>query len=137
MDSSPRNAYQVAFTAFCAIVARRRALRLSSWPRLVRLRLLRSMWMRRAGIDLELHDLLAAKPRLRQHALNSKAQNPIRVARHHPPVWNGLEAAGVARVAVVGLLVFLAAGHMYLLGVDNHHKIAAVQVRAASWLMLT
>src|SRR6476659_2846941 len=110
MYSSPRIAYQVVFTAYCVTVIRATHCILSLWPWLIRLRLLRRMWVSWAGIDLELHDLLAAKPRLRQHALDSKAQNPIGVTRHHPLVRNCLEPAGVARVTVVRLLVFFAAG---------------------------
>src|SRR4051794_14663641 len=116
MYSSPRIAYQVAFTAYCVTVIRATHCILSLWPWLIGLRLLRRVWMGRAGIDLELHDLLAAQPRLRQHALDSKAQNPIRVTRHHPLVRNRLEPAGVARVAMIGLLIFFAASHMHLLG---------------------
>src|SRR5215207_5942497 len=94
------------------------------------------MRMRWPSIDLELHDLLATKPGLRQHALHSKAQNPIRMARHHPLVRNCLEATGVARVAMIGLLILFATSHMHLLGVDNHYEITAVQVRAEGWFVL-
>src|SRR5690349_17013998 len=136
MYSSPRITYQVAFTAYYGDAIRATHRILPLWPWLVYFRLLRRMWMSRASIDLELHDLLTTKPRLRQHTLDSKAQNSIRVTRHHALVRNRLEPARVARVTMIGLLVFFAASHMHLLGVDNHHKIAAVKVRAERWLVL-
>src|SRR5262245_59803148 len=110
---------------------------LSSWPRLVELGLLCRVRMSRAGVDLQLYDLLAPEPRLRQHTLDGEAQDAIRVAGHHPPIRNRLEPAWVAGVAIVHLLLFFAAGHPHLLGVDDHHEIAAVEVRAERWLMFT
>src|SRR5262249_31984726 len=55
---------------------------------------------------------------------------------HHPAIWDGFKSTGVARVAIVHLLIFLAPRQANLLGVDNDHKIAAVKVGAKGWLVL-
>src|SRR6476469_1618404 len=122
------------FIAYCVTAISAAYCMLSLWPWLVCLRLLRRMRMRRASIDLELYNLLASEPCLGQHTLDGKAQNPIRVARHHPLVRNCLKAAGVARVAVIRFLILFTPRHMHLLGINHHHEIAAIKVGTERWL---
>src|SRR5256885_1335436 len=71
------------------------------------LRRLRPVRMLRARVDLELRDLLSREPVLRQHPLHGLAQNFLRAAIELLAERAAAQAAGVAGMAVVALLVEL------------------------------
>jgi hypothetical protein len=61
-----------------------------------------------AGVDLELGDELTAEHVLREHALHGLLDGQLGLALEQVPVRLFTEAAGLAAVAVVELLVELA-----------------------------
>src|SRR5262249_42058014 len=101
-----------------------------------RLRRLRAVRMLRAGVDLQLRDLLAREAVLREHALDGAAQHllPPAVALIAPRA--GAQRAGIARVPVVALLVELVARDVDLLRVHDDNEVARVDVRRVRRLAL-
>src|SRR5204863_6783135 len=67
------------------------------------------------GVDLELAELSPPEPCARQHALHRGADDLLRAPLEHVVQRARSEAAGVARVAVVALLLALVARHRDLL----------------------
>src|SRR5207248_10079540 len=59
-----------------------------------------------------------------------------RPALEHVPEGARAQAAGIARVAVVELLLALVAGHRDALGVDDDHEVADIAVRRVLGLAL-
>jgi hypothetical protein len=89
-----------------------------------------------AGVHLELLDLLTAERALRQHAAHAEADRVGRLAVEQVLVRLALQTARVAGVAVHLLLVGLALGHDDLVGVDDDHVVARVDVRGEHGLVL-
>ena len=100
------------------------------------LRLLRGVRMLGAGVDLELGELLAGEAVAGQHALDGEADDLLGAALEHLVERARLEAARVARVAVVALLGALVARDRDLLGVDDDDEVARVEVRRVGRLAL-
>src|ERR1700760_1618761 len=90
-----------------------------------------------AGVDLELRDLLPREPVLGEHPLHRDAEHLRRPAVELLAERPAAQAAWIARVAVIPLLVELVAGDLDLLGVDDDHEVAGVDVRRVLRLPLT
>ena len=90
----------------------------------------------RAGVDLELGQLLAGEPVARQHPLDGLADHFLGAAVEHLGQRPRLDPARVAAVAPVGLLRELVAGDADLLGVDDDDEVAGVDVRRVLRLAL-
>ena len=103
---------------------------------LQRLRGLRRVRVLRARVDLELAHLRGGEPVLREHALDRLADHlgraPLELLAQRPL----LEAARVAGVPAVHLLVELLARDADLLRVDDDHEVARVDVRRVLRLAL-
>ena len=82
-----------------------------------------------AGVDLQLRDLLPREPVLREHPLDRDAQHLGRAPVELLAQRAAAQAAGIARVAVVPLLVELVARDLDLLRVHDDHEVAGVDVR--------
>src|SRR5256885_11283253 len=89
-----------------------------------------------AGVDLQLVDLGAREAVPREHALDRLAQHLGRPALELVAERPAAQAARVARVTVGHLVVELVAGDGDLLGVDDHHEDARVDVRGVLGLVL-
>src|SRR3989441_6619050 len=80
-------------------------------------------------VDLELRDLLPSQPVLRKHALHRSTQNLFGPALELLAQRSAADPAGIAGVAEIALLVELVASHLDLLGIDDDHEIADVDMR--------
>src|SRR4051812_47951835 len=90
-----------------------------------------------ARVDLELGELLATEAVARQHALDRETDDLLRPALEHVVQGAGLQAARIARVAVVHLVGPLGARDRDLLRVDHDDEVARVDVRGVRRLALT
>ena len=90
-----------------------------------------------ASVDLQLLNLLCSQLVLGQHALHSLLNRTNRVGFKKLCIVDGLQTAGVTRVAVCTLLFKLCTGQGDLLSVHDDHEIAGVHVRGKSRLVLT
>src|SRR5712691_11809753 len=97
---------------------------------------LRAMRMHRARVDLQLVDLLSRQPVLGEHPLHGDAQHLGRTPVELLAKRAALQAAGIARVPVVPLLVELVARDRDLLGVHDDDEVARVDVRRVHGLAL-
>src|SRR2546430_5026302 len=89
-----------------------------------------------AGVDLQLLDLGAREAVAGEHALDRLAQHLGRPALELVAERPAAQAARIARVTVVHLVVELVAGDGDLLGVDDDHEVARVDVRGVLGLVL-
>src|SRR5579862_1087309 len=96
---------------------------------LQRLRVLGLVRVLGAGVDLQLRDLLPREPVLGEHPLDRDADHLGRAPVELLAERAAAQAAGIARVAVVPLLVELVSRHLDLLGVHDDHEVAGVDVR--------
>src|SRR5215210_2988372 len=87
-------------------------------------------------VDLQLGQLLPREAVLRQHALHGEADDLLGAALEHVVERARLQAARVARVAVVHLRLALLTRDRDLLGVDDDHEVARVHVRRVGGLAL-
>src|SRR5262245_7397298 len=92
--------------------------------------------MGRPGVDLELGGHLPAQAVLGQHADDALAHGLGRIALEPVGVGAGLEAAGVAGVAVDDLALGLAGGEDDLGGVHHDDVVAGVEVGGEGRLVL-
>src|SRR5438132_9490475 len=92
--------------------------------------------MLRARVDLELGDLLPGEPVLRKHALYGGPEHLRRTPAELLAERAAAEAAGIARMAVVPLLVELVARDVDLLCVDDDDEVTGVHVRRVLRLAL-
>ena len=92
--------------------------------------------MRGTGVDLQLLDHRVAQRTLREHALDGLLQRAAGVLGLHVLELGGVDAARVARMAVVHLVLGLVAGDAELVGVDDDDEIAGVHVRGVDGLVL-
>ena len=97
---------------------------------------LRLVRMLRAGVDLELAELGAPELVVGEHAAHGVADDLLGAASLELGVRLALDAAGIARVVVVHLLLGLVAGHDDLLGVDDDDEVAGVDVGRVDGLAL-
>src|SRR6516164_1346506 len=92
--------------------------------------------MLRAGVDLELADLRAPEPVARQHPLHRLADDllgpPLELLAERPAA----QAARIARMAVVELLVELLAGDVDLGRVYDDDEVTGVDMRRVLRLVL-
>src|SRR5450759_5763412 len=93
-----------------------------------RLRPLRLVGVIRAGVDLELSELLRAKAGVGHHALHRAADGLLGTALHQVTERLLLVPTRVAAVPRIDLGVELVAADGDLRGVEHDHVIAAVQV---------
>ena len=100
------------------------------------LRLLGLVRVLRAGVDLQLPQLLAREAVAGQHALDRLADHLLGPALEHLAEGARPQAPGIAAVAVVELVVQLVAGDPDLGGVDHDHEVAGVAVRRVLGLAL-
>src|SRR5919198_4511486 len=89
-----------------------------------------------SGIDLELRQLLAGEAVAGKHPLDRLADHLGRPALQLIAKWPALEAAGIAGMAVVELVVELVAGDMDLFGVNDDDEVARIDVRRVLRLRL-
>src|SRR5438552_6357312 len=89
-----------------------------------------------ARVDLEFRDLLPREPVLRKHPLHGDTQHLGGPALELLAKRPAAEPAGIARVAVVPLLVELVARDLDLLGVDDDDEVPGVHVRRVLRLQL-
>src|SRR5687768_3200675 len=94
-----------------------------------RLGLLGGVRVLRAAVHLELLDHGVAERALGQHALDGLLERAAGVLGLHVAEVGGVDAARVARVAVVHLVDFLRAGDAKLAGVDHDYVVAGIDVR--------
>ena len=85
---------------------------------------------------LSLRQRLTAERVLREHAADGLLDGPLGVLLEQLDVADGLEAAGVAGVAVGLLLLALRAGQRHLAGVDDDDEVTGVDVRRERRLVL-
>ena len=100
------------------------------------LRLLRRVRVRRAGVALELLQHLVAERALGQHALDGLLERAAGEALLHLREIGRRDAARVAAVAVVELVLGLVAGDAELLDVGDDDEVAGVHVRRVDGLVL-
>src|SRR5947209_19632179 len=95
------------------------------------------MRMVRALVDPQVAELLPSEWPARQHALHRLLDDPLgELALEDHLGRTLLDAAGIAGVVVVDLLLALAAGEDYLLGVDDDDVVAIVDMRREARLVL-
>ena len=97
-----------------------------------RLGLLRGVRMVGPRVDLQLAQLRAAEPAAGQHPLDGEPDDLLRPAREHLLERAAAQAAGIAGMPVVALLVRACCRHGDLLGVDHDHEVAHVHMRACT-----
>src|SRR5205823_5570626 len=87
---------------------------------------LRGMRMLRALVDPQIAELDAAERSARQHALDRLLDDPLGKASFEDELGGALlDAADVACVVAIDLLLHLAAGQHHLLGIDDDDVVAA------------
>src|SRR5436309_2746618 len=91
----------------------------------------------RPGVDLELHAQAPPETAFGKHPLHRPFNHTRRPLLEHPARGHLLEAAGIAGMPPVELLLRLAAGQTHLLRVDHHHKITGVSERRVGRAMLS
>src|SRR5438477_9735806 len=101
-----------------------------------RFRLLRGMRMHRAGVALELLDHGVAERSLGQHALDRLFKRAAGKALLHLPEGDGANAARIAAMAVIELLVDLVARDLDLVDVGDDDEVTGVDVRRENGLVL-
>src|SRR4029078_2474217 len=94
------------------------------------------MRMIRTGIDFELFAHLAAELVLRQHSAYVRLQNPLRVPLHHLLGGHFLESPRPAGVMTINLVLQLVPSEDHLLGVDDNHVIAHIDIWRIGRLVL-
>src|SRR5687767_6932347 len=98
--------------------------------------LLRGMWMIRSGVDLQFPIHRISHLGFRQHAANRFLDETDRLALAHHRRPFLAQAAFVAAMPTIDLLIFLAPGQLDVRRVDDHHVIAGVDERGVSRLVL-
>src|SRR5215204_5120888 len=88
------------------------------------------------GVDLQLRDLPPRQAVLRKHALDRHPENFLRPARHLLAQRSRADAARIAGVPVVALLVELVARDLDALGVHDDDEVAGVDMRRVLGLAL-
>jgi hypothetical protein len=89
-----------------------------------------------AGIDLQLAEHGVAEFGLRQHAAHALFEHALGAALADDRGALFAQAAGIAAVVAIDLLIFLAAGQRDRGGVDDDHVIARVDERGVGGLVL-
>ena len=98
---------------------------------------LRRVRMLGALVDAQIAELDAAERAARQHALDGLFEHALGKAPLEDRLGRPLlDAAGIAGVAIIDLLLALAAGQHHLVGVDDDDVVAVVHVRGEGRLML-
>ncbi len=92
--------------------------------------------MRRAGIALELLQHGIAERPFRKHALDRFLQRPTRKTLLHLPEGRRPDAAGVAAMAVIELVLVLGSRDLDLLDVGHDDEITGVDMRRKDRLVL-
>ena len=88
-------------------------------------------------VDAQVAELLAAERTARQHALHRLLDDALREAPFQDELGAPLlDAAGIAGVVIVDLVVALATGQHHLLGVDDDDVVAVIHVRSERRLVL-
>ena len=100
------------------------------------LRLLGRVGMVGPGVDLQLAQLLPGEAVAREHALDRQPDDLLGLPLEHVPERAHAQAARIARVAVVALLLALVARNRDLLRVHDDHEVADVAVRRVLRLAL-
>ena len=90
----------------------------------------------RAGVDLELLELLTAKGVLREHSCNCLLHGLLRLGGKQLGVRGSLQTARETRVAVCKLLLALASSQRNLVSVDDDDVIATISVGREGGLVL-
>ena len=94
------------------------------------------MLMIRAGIDLQLLGHLTSQGALGQHADDGMANRELRLLSQQLAIGRGLDAAGIAAVMVLDLLVQLLAGEDHFVSVDNDHIVTGIHMGGIDGLVL-
>src|SRR4029453_4562923 len=90
-----------------------------------------------AVVEVQGAHLVAAERTTRDHALHGLFQHALgEAALKHLARRHFLQAAGIAGVLVIKLVLQLAAGEAHLVGVDDDNIVAAIDVRGEARLML-
>src|SRR6476659_624414 len=93
-----------------------------------RLRLLALVRLLRAGVDLELLQLLTTQRVLGEHSLDGELHDSLRLGFQQLPYRPLRQATRVARVPVPELVAFRSR-QRHLLRVDDHDEVARVDMR--------
>src|ERR1019366_2932911 len=101
-----------------------------------RLRPLRLMRMIRAGVDLQLAELLGAEAVVRQHAFDRPADDFLRAALEEVAEGLLLVALGVAAMADVELRLELVAADRDPGSIEDDHVVPRIEVRSIGRLVL-
>src|SRR5262245_29728677 len=106
--------------------------------KIIGLELLRFMRMRRATIDAQLAQLIARQRAfLGHHALHGLFQHPLGVRTGKNEFRRGaFNAAGMAGMPVIALLLTLFAGELDFFRVDDDDMVASIDMRGEGSLML-
>src|SRR5689334_21718121 len=94
------------------------------------------MRMIRAGVDLELAQLLGAEPIVREHALHGPADDLLRPALEQVTEGLLLEVLRIAAVPGVDLALELVAGDRDPASIEDDHVVAGVEVGLEGRLVL-
>lgn len=88
-----------------------------------------------AGIDFQFGVLLAAEAAFGKHAPDGALQHENRTTlAHHAGSFHFL-AADEAGEAGVDFVIFLGAAQFHLIGIDDHHEVACIDVRCEDRLV--
>jgi hypothetical protein len=85
--------------------------------------------MFRTSVDLELLQHATSEARMREHLADRLAHDGGGIVCDHIAHRFHLEAARIAREAVIELVLALVAGEVDLLGIDDDHVITEREVR--------
>ena len=90
-----------------------------------------------ALVDAQIAEDLAEQRTARQHALDGLLDDALREAAFQDELGRAfLDAAGIAGVVIIDLLVALAAGQDDLVGIHDHDVVAAVDMGRVIGLVL-
>ena len=90
-----------------------------------------------ASVDLQLLGHLATQGALGQHANDGAADSKLGLLSQQLAVLGFLQAANVAAVMVLDLLVQLLAGHDDLIGIDDDDVVTGINIGGVNGLVLT
>ena len=90
-------------------------------------------------VDVQVVKQMTTQTALRQHALHGVLDDALRSVGVLAQLGRRVEtlATGIARVAGVELLSLLLAGEDHLVGVDDNHVVATVNMRSECGLVLS
>ncbi len=97
--------------------------------------LLCGVWMISAGVDFQLGVLLATEAAFGKHAPNGALQHENRTTLTHHAGCLYFLTADESSEASVDFVIFLGAAEFDLIGIDDHHEVACIDVSGENRLV--